>query len=178
MATRLCDHCGEQFEYPAKRKDRRYCSRNCRSKHTATPERMSAMRAARVTPMTAFVPEKGTCSKCGNVYKPTSARQRVCFECTPDKGARARLRRYGLSEREWDELAARFDGMCWICHIRPASCVDHDHETGAVRGALCRTCNMVLHYVERPDWWADARAYLEGGIHCGQQEEGQPTRRP
>lgn len=51
-------------------------------------------------------------------------------------------------------------GLCWICRENPADCVDHDHETGAVRGVLCRVCNMVLHYVERPGWWDDAKAYL------------------
>jgi len=66
-----------------------------------------------------------------------------------------------LSEKEWDGLAARHDGLCWICRTQKATCVDHDHKTGQVRGALCRVCNMVLHYVERPDWWDSAKTYLE-----------------
>lgn len=57
-------------------------------------------------------------------------------------------------------MLQRYMGLCWICRENPADCVDHDHETGAVRGVLCRVCNMVLHYVERPGWWDDAKAYL------------------
>lgn len=164
VSSRPCETCGIIFEYPAKRKSRKYCSASCSARANSTPERMAAMRSQVKNPHDGTTKPK-ECTKCGEVYQPTSARQRICFTCTPNRSERGRLRRYGLSGREWDELAGRFDGMCWICRTQPAGCVDHDHETGAIRGALCRTCNMVLHYVERPGWWADARAYLEGGSH-------------
>lgn len=57
-------------------------------------------------------------------------------------------------------MVARHDGRCWVCKAQPATTVDHDHVTGRVRGALCRVCNMVLHYVERPGWWDAAKRYL------------------
>jgi hypothetical protein len=71
-----------------------------------------------------------------------------------------RRRRYGVTEPEWQELLAKHDGKCWLCLVRDAQCVDHDHETGRIRGPLCRGCNMALHYVERPGWWDRARSYL------------------
>jgi hypothetical protein len=34
-------------------------------------------------------------------------------------------------------------GRCWICSrkMKPAV-VDHDHQSGIVRGLLCRSCNQ------------------------------------
>lgn len=101
------------------------------------------------------------CVSCSETYQPASARQKWCLVCSDStKVARMRLARYGLTEKQWVEMVAKYDGLCWVCLDNPAQVVDHDHETGRVRGALCRGCNMVLHYVERPDWWAAAKAYL------------------
>ncbi|MFF5261352.1 endonuclease domain-containing protein [Actinomadura viridis] len=73
-----------------------------------------------------------------------------------------RIQRYGVSDPTWQQMTARFEGLCWICKAAAAECVDHCHDTGRVRGALCRTCNMLLHYVEHLDWWESASAYLRG----------------
>ena len=44
-------------------------------------------------------------------------------------------------------------GLCAICQAPPDGqwkvlCVDHDHETGKVRGLLCVTCNTMLGRLE------------------------------
>lgn len=56
---------------------------------------------------------------------------------------------YGLSEEELHALYAKQEGRCAICK-RPegekALCVDHDHNTGEVRGLLCNSCNAMLGY--------------------------------
>lgn len=52
---------------------------------------------------------------------------------------------YGLSSAEYDALLASQDGRCACCRAvasdgkRPV--VDHDHQTGAVRGIICHKCN-------------------------------------
>jgi len=53
-------------------------------------------------------------------------------------------RKYGLTQRERSELLISQDGLCAICYERPAVSVDHDHETGRVRGMLCQGCNVAL----------------------------------
>ena len=55
-----------------------------------------------------------------------------------------RLLKYGISELQYDLLYARQWGECAVCHIRPKEwlCVDHNHETGEIRGLLCKLCNL------------------------------------
>ena len=53
-------------------------------------------------------------------------------------------RRYGLSREARLALFEASDGLCALCYDAPATVVDHDHETGAVRGALCSGCNTGL----------------------------------
>jgi hypothetical protein len=76
---------------------------------------------------------------------------------------RKRLRQYQLTEAEHAALFAKYDGMCWICRARAATAVDHDHETGRVRGALCAGCNtIVVPRAERDhEFLARAAAYLD-----------------
>ena len=58
---------------------------------------------------------------------------------------RARLMSlYGLTEEEFYSLKNKYDGMCWCCRERKATCVDHCHKTGRVRGILCMACNTAI----------------------------------
>lgn len=55
-------------------------------------------------------------------------------------------KKYGLS---WEDVLAMIEkqgGSCLICRnqLGDDPCVDHDHETGEVRGVLCRLCNTGL----------------------------------
>jgi hypothetical protein len=51
------------------------------------------------------------------------------------------MRRYGIGAAEFDELDAQQGGVCAICGRESPEHVDHDHETGKVRGILCFNCN-------------------------------------
>ena len=63
-------------------------------------------------------------------------------------------------------------GLCPICQRRAARCSDHDHETGEIRGRLCRPCNLGLGMLgdDEPSLLR-ALAYLRGeqiyssGVH-------------
>ena len=60
----------------------------------------------------------------------------------------AHLRRtFGITSTDYEELLARQGGGCGICGKRPGKIslhVDHDHETGEIRGLLCVGCNNAL----------------------------------
>ncbi len=87
----------------------------------------------------------------------------ACKVCTKEKyrgteeskaSARdAKLRhKYGITVKKFDKLMTAQGGRCAICnrtlewgddrHMKPH--VDHDHETGAVRGILCGYCNLMI----------------------------------
>ena len=86
---------------------------------------------------------------------------------------RVRLSRlFGLSLEDWDALYDRQNGGCAICGEsdgygrsdgagRKRLSVDHDHQTGAVRGLLCDACNTGLgKFRDDPGLLAKAINYL------------------
>lgn len=83
-------------------------------------------------------------------------------------GLKGRLRKYGLSVDAYKRLRAAQGGRCAICREAVAAggyakrlCVDHDHDTGAVRGLLCRTCNLGIGFLrDDPGRLRAAIAYL------------------
>lgn len=55
------------------------------------------------------------------------------------------VRNYGIGSQEFNELARAQNGQCAICGDAIEDLVvDHNHNTGAVRGLLCRSCNSGL----------------------------------
>ena len=56
--------------------------------------------------------------------------------------------KYGITREDYDLLLASQGGACAICRDRPKAnkrlYVDHDHDTGVVRGLLCHPCNTGL----------------------------------
>ena len=65
------------------------------------------------------------------------------WRCQTSERYNDRLRKYGLTQAEYNSLYALQLGGCGICGVRlDHSChVDHDHETQRVRGLLCSDCN-------------------------------------
>lgn len=57
------------------------------------------------------------------------------------RNLRYKLKTYGLTEAAFREL---MDRPCAICGVDLDLVIDHDHETGQVRGALCRQHNAAL----------------------------------
>ena len=72
-----------------------------------------------------------------------------------------RWRKYGLTPEAFAELVAAHDGHCAICDRVPKRLViDHDHDTGVVRGLLCDPCNIRVGWIEK-EGLAAALAYLQ-----------------
>ena len=64
----------------------------------------------------------------------------------------------------WQYEAMQVVGICEIC-TNPSPeklMIDHDHETGALRGFLCRKCNTALGQINDDPWVLDRMAkFLE-----------------
>ncbi len=70
--------------------------------------------------------------------------------------------KYKVDAEEIQRLRAEQNGLCAICGnpetevakrwgcVKQLS-VDHDHETGKIRGLLCRRCNSALAWIEHDD---------------------------
>jgi len=57
------------------------------------------------------------------------------------------LAKFGITPEEYDGLLAAQAGVCAICGGDNGSkrlAVDHDHDTGVIRGLLCNQCNRGL----------------------------------
>ena len=97
------------------------------------------------------------------------ARNRTyCATHKKDLLAKCRQRNYGVKPSDVETMLAAQREVCAICgYPFPATPeVDHNHMTGALRGLLCRECNLLLGIVEREnrpclDWPVRAKAYLE-----------------
>ena len=65
-----------------------------------------------------------------------------------------KLRKYGLSNGDYESMLAKQGGVCAICGEPPNPkrqhdlAVDHCHLTGTVRGLLCHKCNIGLGHFE------------------------------
>lgn len=67
----------------------------------------------------------------------------------PEKRKTWDLRRtYSLTLENWNKMFDEQNGVCAICEractTRKRLAVDHDHETGQIRGLLCNRCNISL----------------------------------
>jgi endogenous inhibitor of DNA gyrase (YacG/DUF329 family) len=60
---------------------------------------------------------------------------------------------YGITVDDYDHMFALQGGVCAICKDVCGTgrrlCVDHDHNTGRVRGLLCMSCNQKLGWFEK-----------------------------
>jgi hypothetical protein len=91
-----------------------------------------------------------------------------CKQCRRDYKRQATFAK-GITDFE-KAYEARQLAECIICGEPKDSrfAVDHDHETGDVRGGLCMRCNMGIgHFRDDPELLRFAALYLEGRCACG-----------
>ena len=209
---RRCRDCGmwkplEDFCSNSGRPDGRgsYCKPcfNTRSK-ASYAKRVKEHQGREVRPVRRAPEGHRHCPACGETKllddfpRNRSARSgygRYCKPCHNAKGkeTRERLyggtreyhlrRRYGVGQKEFDELLAEQGGVCAICGSADPQHLDHDHRTGWVRGILCFNCNGGLgQFRDSPERLARAITYLRGTtwqrvlIHPGVFQMCSPTR--
>lgn len=81
-------------------------------------------------------------------------------------------KKFGITTADYERMFAEQSGLCAICERPPTRisrkqgkvmdlAVDHDHDTGEVRGLLCTDCNTVLGLMnDSPDRLWAAISYL------------------
>ena len=64
---------------------------------------------------------------------------------------RKRMRRYSLNRQQVEQLEATAQCSLCGCDAMETRClhIDHDHDTGWVRGMLCGACNVGIGHIER-----------------------------
>ena len=80
--------------------------------------------------------------------------QREYYQAHKEKGLKSQRnsdlrRKYGITVLDYDLLYSEQEGRCAICGGEKKLSVDHNHDTGTVRGLLCVGCNSHLSFVER-----------------------------
>lgn len=88
------------------------------------------------------------CKKCHNAKH----RKKYLEESIEDRKKRQEWmrrghlsRKYGLTTEEFSAMILKQQNKCKICECDlDDPQIDHDHDTGKIRGLLCRPCNMSL----------------------------------
>lgn len=74
-------------------------------------------------------------------------------------------KRFGITIKDYEDMLIKQEGKCAICGELPVKrrhAVDHDHNTGKVRGLLCWRCNRTIGALnDDPVLIRKAAEYLE-----------------
>jgi hypothetical protein len=142
-----------------------------RSPRDATRERMKRWREANRDHVKAY--QKAWREKNASAVAEYQKQYSVDYRKRPDAEGKAKERHlwnhYRLKPHEFNSLWEKQSGKCAICENQmlpkgraPLSvAVDHNHETGEVRGLLCKTCNAGIGQLwDDPDILMRAAEYL------------------
>lgn len=81
-------------------------------------------------------------------YCSTSCSAKAWKDAHPGRQREIRLKHaYGITPEQYEALFASQKRRCAICHCKHPGRqwhVDHDHDTGEVRGILCGNCNEAI----------------------------------
>ena len=109
------------------------------------------------------------CTVCGSKFNSRSNIRKYCDECAPKESKRTKRewwqlhkgyckkeqrknaikRLYGITLKDYEVMFTKQKGLCAICD-KPHKilCIDHNHNTGKVRGLLCKGCNLSIGRLE------------------------------
>lgn len=165
--VRQCQQCGTEYQ-PKTRRPSIYCSIECK---------VSARKAVHKTERLA-TKQGRICQNCGSDISHLRGDSKWCGHSCGEAARRTRvgpdgrravnLKQYGLTIDSYEQMLAAQGGGCAICTspVHPGKDlrrlhIDHDHETGRVRGILCANCNRVLGLVgDDPELLIRASEYL------------------
>lgn len=142
-------------------------------RRTNTPEHKYRSRV----PEREWPPGERFCAGCQSfvpLFYCTGSRCKAC--ASRANHASAVEKTFDLAPGEYDALMKRQGGRCAICKCLPKSkrfAVDHDHDTGVVRGLLCSRCNHdglgAFHDSPLLLWRAVAYLLMPPALHEAQE---------
>jgi transcription elongation factor Elf1 len=139
------------LSYPSE--NRKYCSNECRYKSSDT------VPPSRRTHILSDIDEElktANCVICGKTeikarinYSKNKGKT-LSWRCRTSIRASAWFRKYGLTREEISKILIEQEFSCPICgkELLDDFVVDHNHETGEVRGLLHANCNTALGMLE------------------------------
>jgi Recombination endonuclease VII len=137
-----CESCPNRVVAPKSGKMPRWCA-DCRARRQVErgQKRLAVRRCYKCkepVPEAARKPGHAVCGNCrGERRKDEQIRER-----------RRTLRKYGLTQEQFDELLAAQDGRCAGCGTDEPGAkgwnIDHCHTYGHVRALLCLPCNTII----------------------------------
>jgi hypothetical protein len=189
LAFKECPQCGRilpitDFHRNQRRADGRayYCKR-CAGERSEASRRRRGIKQQR-RPLAVVPDGMKWCPDCDTVrpledFARTKSKatgyHSYCLPCHNARGRETKQRlyggtreyhlrhRYGIGQREVEELLAEQGGVCAICGADNPEHVDHDHKTGHIRGLLCFNCNGGLgQFRDNVDYLTSAITYLKG----------------
>lgn len=83
---------------------------------------------------------------------------------------------YGITLDDYNRLYAFQGGKCYVCRWATGKtkylAVDHDHETGEVRGLLCSRDNRMIGYArDNPEYFERTAEYLRNPPYKRMREQ-------
>lgn len=92
---------------------------------------------------------------------------RKYYAAHPERAREKSLKKwYGITLADYNNMFEKQNGFCLICgvhqsEIKKALCVDHNHDTGEIRGLICDACNKGLgHFKDNENLLQRAIDYL------------------
>lgn len=116
--------------------------------------------------MTASKREYNRAYYAANRERNLAASRRWAREHPEEVRAYHRRKTYGITPEVYRDLLVGQAGRCLVCGRVPdhEMVIDHDHQSGRIRGLLCRTCNGMLGFArDNPVNLRQAADYLERG---------------
>lgn len=120
---------------------------------------------------------KKKCPVCRKKFTPRTSRSVYCTDKCANRAKKVRDR-YGLGPDDVVALYKKQNGRCAICgtkgdvhelgfYDRPVLAIDHDHNSGLVRGLLCSACNLGIGKLA-DNWKTIYNAYRYVKHHKGE----------
>ena len=119
---------------------------------------------------------KRQCRECWSSYmkeyykrKPSQYNKHKKYVQENDIEYKRSYARHHISKEDFEKILKKYDGMCYACKEKNATCIDHDHSCcdnrfscgNCIRGVLCNWCNSALgHAQDRVDILEKLIGYL------------------